>query len=190
MFDWLGTKRAGDTSPCQAWALLAPGEAGGNQGQIPVVYSRSLCQLLRKSEQMPPTGISRKDVHVMSVGMDLSFCPVKRWVLKVKHRSGLCFRHADAAHLPFLSNTRGRRRQQCEDFYHSCLYLAFTVERTGTSDSKMSCDAGGAQFTLYPPNTLSACVEKKKKLIFSVNQKWKLQQASLKITFGSSHAFT
>lgn len=32
----------------------------GNQGQIPAVYSRSLCQLLRKSEQMPPAGISRE----------------------------------------------------------------------------------------------------------------------------------
>lgn len=44
---------------------------GGNQGQIPVVYSPSLCQLLHKSEQITPAGISR-DVDVMSVGMGSS----------------------------------------------------------------------------------------------------------------------
>lgn len=42
----------------------------GNQGQIPAVYSRSLCQLLRKSERTPPAGCQR-EVDVMSVGMGL-----------------------------------------------------------------------------------------------------------------------
>lgn len=42
----------------------------GNQGQIPAVYSRSLCQLLRKSERTPPAGCQR-EVDVMSVGMSL-----------------------------------------------------------------------------------------------------------------------
>lgn len=56
MFARLGTKQAKqarDMSPRQASAV-SPLVRRGNQGQIPTVYSRLLCQLLRKSERMPP----------------------------------------------------------------------------------------------------------------------------------------
>lgn len=49
-------------------------ELQSNQGQIPAVYSRSLCQLLRKSEQMPPTGISRAKWKECGNGFGLVVC--------------------------------------------------------------------------------------------------------------------
>lgn len=53
MFASLGTMQAIGTcpTPCQTSALSPPVRRG-IQGQIPAVYSRLLCQSLRKSEQM------------------------------------------------------------------------------------------------------------------------------------------
>lgn len=85
-------------SPCQA--VPAPVRRG-NQGQIPAVYSRSLCQLLRKSEQMPQ---ERSGYNECGNGSVL----VVRGE-SVRLETGGFSRHADSRTFTMLSNTRGEK---------------------------------------------------------------------------------